>query len=43
MSILRKNAALFSRATYKLHFQFTILLAAQVTQIYRTTFKAKIF
>lgn len=27
---LRKNSALFSRVTYRLHMQFTILLAVQV-------------
>ncbi|KAI6170920.1 hypothetical protein M3Y97_01104800 [Aphelenchoides bicaudatus] len=31
LSFLRKNAALFSRVTYRLHVQFTILLAVQLT------------
>jgi hypothetical protein len=30
LSILHANAALFSRNTYKLHFQFTVLLAVQL-------------
>lgn len=30
MAILRQNASLFSKNTYKLHFQFTLLLAIQV-------------
>lgn len=30
LSILRENASLFSKNTYKLHVQFTVLLAVQV-------------
>jgi hypothetical protein len=31
LAYLRKNSALFSRVTYRLHKQFTILLAFQVS------------
>jgi hypothetical protein len=30
---LKKNASLFSKATYKLHLQFTLLLAIQVSLV----------
>jgi hypothetical protein len=30
LSFLRKNSAMFSKSTYRLHVQFTILLAVQV-------------
>jgi hypothetical protein len=31
LSILRENSGMFSKNTYKLHIQFTVLLAVQVT------------
>jgi hypothetical protein len=34
LSTLRRNSATFSRNTYKLHWQLTLLLAAQVTKTY---------